>query len=347
LDKYDPNRALSDSRRLFFLTVIIFIQFTFEYGDYVYIRKLSLGLFALMLLGLGVPLVAAQSAGIQYQHSAGIVTLTTEDIDIKVTGVNQAPHFHWWDPNNPTVDYHVMFVKLFEANDTNSDGIFDLGSDSMVGPHFALPTIGWDFSGFEIEQEGGNVTAVHYNFTSTTTHDPRPTGSGENYGHLPSLPTFDVMIEIRVHIDLENPGEFKFDLVIDGWEWTYDDSILVLQFTVTESSHGQNQGDQDPTNFGHTGTQFSFGNGYMQYEPTALAAQNTLEVKASYGEGTGLEAGESVYLAFENFGNETMEYDPILGIEPSTSDSLTTTLLLVGGVVLVIFVAVLVVRSRK
>jgi hypothetical protein len=310
-------------------------------------KKITLSLFAFLLLALGVPFAAAQDTGIQYQESAGIVTLTTDDIDIKVTGANQVPHFHWWDPNSPEVDYHVMFVKIFEANDTNSDGIFDLDTDRMIGPVFALPATGWDFSGFDVEEETGNAKAVHFNFTTTTEHDPRPGGPGGNYGNLPELPSFDVMIQVRVHIDLDNPNEFKFDLIIDGWGWTYDDTLLVLQFTVTESNHGQNQGDQEPAGFTRDGTKFSFENGYMEFEPTAIAAQNTIEVKASYGEGTGQEAGESVYLAFENFGNETLEYDPTLGIVSSTNAFLDmTTLGLIGGAVIVLIIIVVIVKKR-
>ncbi|MBE0527408.1 MAG: hypothetical protein IH631_10725, partial [Candidatus Thorarchaeota archaeon] len=111
-------------------------------------RKTTLALFTLMLVGICIPLAAAQGNSLEYQYSAGIVSLTTDDIAIKVTGNNQAPHFHWWDPNTPDVDYHVMFVKMFEANDTNSDGVFNNASDRVIGAPFALPTTDWDFSGF-------------------------------------------------------------------------------------------------------------------------------------------------------------------------------------------------------
>ncbi|MEE8181770.1 MAG: hypothetical protein V3T87_00485 [Candidatus Thorarchaeota archaeon] len=331
--------------------VDIYTQFGAYYGDVVTIhRNTLLALFALVLMGLGVPLAAAQGSGIQYQHSAGIVTLETEDLSLRVTGVNEVPHFHWWDPDSPTVDYHVMFVKFFEANDTNSNGAYDVETDVMVGPPLALPTADWEFSGFELEQEGDNVTAVHFNFTSTEEHEPRPMDTGESYGSLPEMEPFDVMVQIRVHIDLENPGEMKFDLIVDGWQWTFNDTILVFHFTVTESNHGTSQAGTDPTNFQRTGTKFSFGNGYMEYNETALAAQNTLEVKASYGEETALAAGQAVYLAFENFGNETLEYDPILGIEPSTAgaDILLANLPLIGaGVVAVVVIAVIVLRLKK
>ncbi len=305
--------------------------------------------FALVLIGSTVPLAVAQGNQIQYQHSQGIVTLSTDAIEIKITGAGEVPHFHWWDPNTPTVDYHVMFVKLFEANDTDSNGVFDLDSDTMVGPPFALPTTDWEVSDFLTEEQDGNVTAVHFNMTSTGTHDPRPDGPGNDYGNLPDMGQFDVAVQIQVHMNLESPGEFKFDLVIDGWEWTYEDSILVLQFTVTESNHGQNQGSREPAGFERTGTRFEFNNGYMEYEETALAAQNTIQVRASYGEGTGQEAGESVYLAFENFGNETLEYDPTLGIEADGVLPLfdTNTLLLIGGGVVVLVVIVALLKLRK
>ena len=303
--------------------------------------------FALLLLGVSIPLVSAQNNGVQNSYSAGIVSLSTDDIEIKVTGNNQAPHFQWWDPNNPTVDYHVMFVKLFEANDTNDNGAFDNGTDTIVGPVFPLPTSDWEFSGFVADTDGENVTGVHFNFTTTAMHDPRPQGSG-GYSELPPIAEFDLMIQIRVHMDLANPGEFKFDLIVDGWQWTYEESIFVAQFTITESNHGQNQGVRDPAGFQEmTQYNFTFGAAYMECADEALAAQNTLEVKASHGGSSGLEAGESVYLAFSYFGNETLEYDPILGIDPTTS-SLDTTMLLFAGVgVAIVVIAIVALRVRK
>jgi hypothetical protein len=312
-------------------------------------KKIIIATFAALIVGIGVPLAAAQGNSVQYQYSAGIVTLNTDEISIKVTGNNQAPHFHWWDPNNPTVDYHVMFVKMFEANDTNADGVFTNGTDTMVGAPLVLPTIGWEFSDFAVDEVDGNITAIHFNFTTTTEFDPRPEGVGKDYGNLPSLPSFNVSIEVRVHLNLSTPGEMKFDLIVGGWEWTFDDSILVLQFNVTESNHGEVQGDTDPSGFHKTGTMFQFENGYFQYEETALAANNSLQVKASYGEGTGLEAGEAIYLAFQNFGDEILEYDPILGIESSTSAGVVLDpmiLALIGGAVVVLLLAALVVRKR-
>ncbi|MFW9927496.1 MAG: hypothetical protein ACFFDM_12155 [Candidatus Thorarchaeota archaeon] len=311
-------------------------------------KKTALALFALTIIGLGVPLAAAQSSGILYQYSAGIVSLETDDIAIKATGNDQAPHFHWWDPNNPSVDYHVMFARMFEANDTNADGVYENGVDTMVGAPFALPTTGWDFSGFETVDEDGNTTEVHFNFTTEATFDPRPTGTGVDYGSLPHLPAFDVAMEVNVHIYLENPGEFKFDLSIAGWNWTYEDSLLVLMYTVSESSHGQSHGDADPSGFHKVGTKFQFENGYFEYNETALAAQNTLQVRSSFGEPSGDYSGNAIFLSFENFGNETLEYDPILGILPFEPGIVldSMTIVIIGGVAIIVILAIVLVRRK-
>lgn len=305
--------------------------------------KILLAMLAVVMLGIGVPAVAAQGNALQYNHSAGIVTMSTDSLEVKVVGINQAPHFHWWDPNNEAIDYHMRFVSLFEANDTDSDGVFTHQLDDVIGPRFMLPTAGWEFSGFETDTDGENVTAIHFNFTSTSEFDPRPGGPTGSYGHLPDVEEFDLMVQIRVHLYMANPEEVKFDVVIDGWNWTYDDSILVMQFTITESNHGDGMPENSPGNFQKTGTKFNFNNAYMHYEEEALAleAQNSLQVKASYGEGVGSENGESVYLAFANFGNDTMVYDPILGIEAADTLPIdSTTLLIVGGVALVVIIAI-------
>ena len=311
-------------------------------------KKTSLALFALMLIGMGVPLAAAQSTGILYQHAAGIVSLETDDIAVKVTGNDQAPHFHWWDPNTPDVDYHVMFVRMFEANDTDANGVYDNDTDVMIGAPFVLPTVGWVFSGFETVEEDGNITEVHFNFTTEATFDPRPEGTGIDFGHLPSLPSFDVNVSVNVHMNLSNPGEFKFDLIVEGWSWTYEDSILVIMFTVTESAHGQAQGDSDPSGFHKVGTKFQFENGYFEYEETALAANNTLQVKASFGDASGSYSGNAVYLAFENFGDETLEYDPVLGVVPSEPGLVLDpmTLGIVAGAAVIILLAIVLVRRK-
>ncbi len=312
--------------------------------------KTLIAISTLVILGMTMPVAAVGTGAIQYQYTAGMIALQTEDIGVMIPAAGEVPHFRWWDPNNTEQDYHMMFVKLFEANDTNSDGVFTLGTDHIIGPAFALPTTDWEFSGFDVEYgEDNNTSAVHFNLTSTTTHDPRPAGNPQ-YGMLPYMQPFNVTIQIRVHISTQSLSSIKFDIILAGWQWTYNDSILVLQFTLTQSKHGAASGTNAPEGLYQEQTRFQFGNGYMQYEPTALAAQNTIQVKASHGVGTGSESGEAIYLAFENFGNDTLVYDPTIGIGYDGTVGLiplTPEMLLVVSGLMVLFVAVAVIIRKK
>jgi hypothetical protein len=329
---------------------VIYTQFGIYLGDKLQnSKKVIIAILAVLMLGITLPTAAAQSNPMQYQHSAGIVALSTDSLEIRIVGANTSPHFHWWSTTDPSIDYHMKFVSLFEANDTDSDVAFTRGIDTIVGPRFMLPLTNWEFSGFQTDTDGENITAVHFNFTTVEGFDPRPEGAEYNWTHLPSLASFDLTVQIRVHLYMDSPSEVKFDVIIDGWNWTYDNSILVFQFVITESNHGAGQPETAPGQFHRTETKFQFSNGYMEYEPTALAANNSLQVKASYGESVDLEAGESVYLAFENFGNETLVYDPTIGVESTSGLPLldTPTLYLIGGVVSVVVIVAIALRLRR
>ena len=294
--------------------------------------QLIVALAAVVLLA-SVPYVAAQQSGIEYQYATGMVSLTTDDIGVRVAAYNQVPHFHWWNASVPGTDYHVMFLKLFEADDTDDDGAFDPETDRIVGVPYLLPSSNWDFSGFDVVEQDSIISEVHFNFTVTETFIP----------DIPGLPiempvSFDVTIQIRVHIDVANPHEMKFDVVISGWTWAYEESILVFQFIVTESTHGADQGTIEPSVFSQEGSRFDFGEGYMDYVEYAQAGESVVQVQGTRGRGTGEENGKSIYLAFEYFGDETLEYDPIIGIiavEDGFGIDYNQLLLMVGGVSIV------------
>ncbi|TXT53865.1 MAG: conserved exported protein of unknown function [Candidatus Thorarchaeota archaeon] len=304
--------------------------------------KIMIALAALLLLAT-VPFVAAQQNGPQYNHSNGVATVTTDNLGLKVTAANQVPHFHFWDANDstPGTDYHVMFSKFFEANDTDDDGTYTPGTDSRVYDPLVLPSLGWEFSGFETE--GDPIDMIHFNFTSTETFTPGGPPTLADNGPPASM---DITIKILVHIDLANDNEMKFDIMLDGWDWTYDDSILVFQFIVSESQHGEENGTAEPTSFQQEGATFNFGEAYMEVAQTAVAGNEsspqTVQVRASHGSSAAEETGESVYISFENFGNESLYYDPTLGIG---SDGLGiidyNQLLLIGvGVTVVVLIAI-------
>ncbi|MHA3964663.1 MAG: hypothetical protein AM325_014120 [Candidatus Thorarchaeota archaeon SMTZ1-45] len=320
-------------------------------------RRLLAALAAMVVLA-SVPFVAAQPYRhmFQFEESLGVVSITTGEIGVRVTADGEVPHFHWWNETDPGTDYHIMFNRLFEANDSNEDMIFDPGVDAIVGGAFSLPKADWDFSGFLTEEQNDVVTALHFNFTTTETYDH---GSGmvtmpgmhRIPGHTNPM---DVEIQIRIHFYLATPDQFKFDLRISGWEWTNTDSILVFQFTVGESEHNRNISERDVSRVDQEGTKFSFGNAWMEYAQHAFAgnASHQVEVRASHGEGLMAQEHKSLFIAFEYFGDETLDYDPILGISP-----LSTTwtflgidynqLVLLAGGFSVLAIIVIAVRYRN
>ncbi|MHA2602011.1 MAG: hypothetical protein AM324_007775 [Candidatus Thorarchaeota archaeon SMTZ1-83] len=312
-------------------------------------RKAMIITLALAALLASVPFVAAQSSGIEYQHANGVVSLTTDTIGVKVSAYNQVPHFHFWDENDttPGADYHVLFSNIFEANDTNDNGVYDAGVDHRYGDPYTLPATDWDFSGFITEQDGDVITAVHFNFTNSETYAPPVTTV------LADMPiSMNLEIEIRVHINLTNSNQMKFDFSLEGWEWMYEDSLLVFQFTVAESEHGQNAGTSEPADFNQDseGYRFEFGDAYMECAKYAFTGNGThqVQMKASHGNTEQNQESKSVYLAFEYFGNETLDYDPTLGVLSTAANPLDiTTMLLVGGsAAAVIVVAALIVKMR-
>ena len=284
--------------------------------------KIALALFALTIVGLGVPMAnAANDTGILYQSSPGIATLETDSIAVRVTGNNQAPHFHWWNMTNAVTDYHVMFVKMFNANDTNADGKYETSIDTILGDPFMLPTTGWNFSDFLVIENEGIATEVHFNFTTTESE--------------PS-------ITVCVHMYADKPNEFKFDIIVENWQWADESSILVLMFTLTTSIHGEPGPGLTPAAPHKVANKWSFGEAYFEYCETATAAENSVEVKSSFGD------GDAIYLAFENYGDETLVYDPILGI--SSSETIVSldpiTIGLVGGIAIIAMLAIVLIRRR-
>lgn len=274
-----------------------------------------------MMVLASVPFVAAQPHHrmFQFEESLGVVTITTGEIGVRVAADGEVPHFAWWNETDPGTDYHIMFNRLFEANDTNENGAFDRGIDYLVGSLFRLPMDDWEFSGFVTEEQNDVITAIHFNFTNTNTYDHHGSGMTTIPG-MPGMPghtnPMDVEIQIRIHFYLATPDQFKFDLVVSGWEWTSTDSILVFQFAVGESEHNRNISERDVSTIDHEGQEFTFGNAWMEYAQNAFAgnASHQVQVRASHGDPLMVQERKSIFIAFEYFGDETLEYDPILGI---------------------------------
>lgn len=301
---------------------------------------IAISLLALLSL---LPVVSAQWSGIQYQYSNGIAILSNDEIGIRVSALNQVPHFQWWNLTSPGSDYHVQFLRIFEANDSNLDEVFTPGEDHVIGQSFALPSTNWVFSGFLEEHQNDVITAVHFNYSNTDIFTPQ----GPSFDPATEATTDELSVQIRVHFYLTTPQQFKFDIAISEWNWTDDDSVLVFQFIVAQSEHGQPDVSEEPSEIVHTGNKFTFGHAYMEYAQNAFAENGThqVQVKGSHGQDTSPQEGKFVYLTFEHFEGD-LDYDPVLGLVGTDSTSVwddlgidyNQLLLLAGGLSLVVLV---------
>ncbi|MHA2601310.1 MAG: hypothetical protein AM324_004165 [Candidatus Thorarchaeota archaeon SMTZ1-83] len=314
-------------------------------------------LIAAVLLASAPFAVAQHQHGFHFEHSVGATTISTAEIGVMVSANGEVPHFRWWNESDPGTDYHVMFSAFFEANDTDMDGAFTPGEDQHIGAVFSLPMADWEFSGFVTEEQNDVVTALHFNFTNTDTISHQGPGMMTTIPGMPGMPghtsPMDIEIQIRVHFYLATPDQFKFDLRVSGWEWTYDDSILVFQFRVAESQHLHSQVGQ-VSEIAHEGNKFSFGYGWMEYTQNAFAGNAThqVQVRASHGPAMGTQDGNAIFIAFENFGNETLDYDPIIGFtQLGTTWTFFgidyTQLLILAGGVSIVAVVVIAAKNRQ
>ena len=88
-------------------------------------KKIIIALLAVVMLGISLPAASAQSHQLDYEHSNGIVSMSTDEIEIRVVGANEQPHFHWWSPDNPAYDYHMRFVSTQENLDQKRNKVID------------------------------------------------------------------------------------------------------------------------------------------------------------------------------------------------------------------------------
>jgi predicted transcriptional regulator len=281
---------------------------------------------------------AGQNDQIQYKRTAGLVEITTPELAVKVTSNGSVPHFHFWKPSEKdSMHYHIKFLRLFEVNDINGDEKYDKGEDILIGSPLLLPSINWDLSEFTIEEgpDSEGVQAVHFNFTHSLSSD---------WG----VPGVNIYIQIRVHLYATELNEMKFDLLISGWDWQLMDSLLVLQFTVSGSSNEEDPNDDDPIPMVQDNNQFQFEEGFMEYAEQAQSGKNNIQVYGTHN--NGLEAGDkgaSIYLAFTNFGDETLEYDPTIGILSGIKTPQITSMWIIVIPIILILIPLIIVISKE
>jgi hypothetical protein len=298
----------------------------------------ALGLVFLMVAGF-VATTAADGTGLQWQYDAGNkqVTVTTSELDIRVSTGGQVPHFMFWDPTiadpNARLTYHVQFYQLIEFDDTDADGVYTNGTDTNVRI-LALAAINWTFSGFLVEETNGSVTAVHFNFTLADVHPP------QGYEEL--------FVQLRCHVNASKPEELKFDVVISGWPWANSGTYLALRWDLMVQSPGTAMYRHASRYQYHVENRtYAFDGAYVSYRNTANVGLSTVPVNCSISEQVDKTR---FYIVYPNFGNETLEHDPEVGLGDTTVEPPVVPLLLVvgaGALACGVIAAAVLVRRRR
>ena len=333
-------------------------------GNVVTVKKMKakhfafgIGLIALILLTSGV--MADSDTGIEYEYQNGISVLTIDDVEIKVNTFGNVPIFHY--NKAAGLNYTVLFKQLVEYQDLNEDGVFQYNENLAGSPIFSLMSVKWTFSGFEVEEEAGITTAVHFNFTSS---------------QIMGVFQPDLEIVITAHLYLEGQeidgyeleaGELKFDLYISGWDWAEVDSFLAVRFDITPSEGAQFRNTHgQPVDTGVNSTnlekkaqlvenkmkqQFNISAanevgyfGFANQSQIKTLAENQYRhsnVNASYssnGAGT-----LQVFLSFEHF--DELIYDPSIGSYTIDDETEGTPLSIIAAIAPLVVFAVL--RKRK
>ncbi len=298
-------------------------------------------LFVSLMLVSMIQVASGDNNGLQYSEENKNVTISYENMTLVVNAGGQVPMFHL--ELNDGFGFNVIFKQIAEYYDTNNDGAFQYNETTITSEQqgkpdihhsniLALPSVKWDFSGFNTESDdNGKIIAIHFNFTSESIRDPA-------YA--------DFNIQIRAHLYLDNQTidnytiiggqELKFDIAMSNWPWIRNDTNLALRFDITPLKNGNKiknpNGGEINTHDNITGqehkvenqhmnkAQFEIGNdtekGFFAYANQARYNDSNQfgSVNASYA--TLGDGSVQTYLSFEHF--DSVEYDPSIGYTTST-----------------------------
>ncbi|MHA1238222.1 MAG: hypothetical protein ACTSSJ_03105 [Candidatus Odinarchaeia archaeon] len=193
------------------------------------------GLLALLLL-LPLPTLtnAQPSNDVHYAYSSGQVTITTDKLAVKVTGISgegdSIVHFLFWNVNDNSTVYHVKFVQLIEFIDSNGDNAFQY-DEHVPTRVLALQSLKWNFSGFVNDSAG-----IHFNFTLDTPSANNPYFDVSGLTVILSCHLYYDNVSVD-GISIAGLAELKINVVIAGWPWSSNDpnTALALRMDITSS----------------------------------------------------------------------------------------------------------------
>jgi hypothetical protein len=247
--------------------------------------------FSIILISLLVlSATVSTNAKVDREKKSDNATIETDTLAVDIKGGANVPFFFFWKVGEESTTYKLQLDQIFEAVDDNGNSQYDLGEDTRVPNSFlALSSLFWNFSDFDVVTDFNDVTTeLHFNLTSIE-HIGNPFDDG-------------LLVQFRMHITSANDAEFKFDVVIDGYEFSDPEAMLVLGFKLITT------GKHDPVKDGDT---VEFGDGYLQSESTAVDGNETIASGLSTGEE---EGNKKIYVSYEHFEGR-MVHDPTIGVQ--------------------------------
>ena len=244
----------------------------------------------------------------------GDIEVTTGEIVITMPS-GQVPFYFFYSLANPNTTYRVQFDALFEVADLDGDGIYNQSSETPVQNSFtALAQMDWVFGEFINDTVDGEVTAVHFNITGSSTVNPE---------------IGDLIVQFRNHVSLVgNSTELKFDVVINNYSWQDNTNTTMLIFAYKLIVIGDDNYKGSPDMANDTASDaVSFGSGFFESNTTAEGINSTEVVSAtvSLGDGAGADGADAdprIYIAYSHFESDLV-HDPTIGIDESTDDGST------------------------
>ncbi|MEM2109995.1 MAG: hypothetical protein QW327_05875 [Candidatus Odinarchaeota archaeon] len=336
--------------------------------------------FLIMALLTVSPIIAntlAQPSPISYSYQSGQLTLQTDKITVRVTGLSgtgsdNMPHIIFWNPDDNNTIYHLKFIQLVEFIDENGDQVFQYNETATGNPVFSFASSQWNFSGF-VEEEYG----VSCNFTLDSSKIPV---GGLNLSDFTMILTVHIYsIDQQITVNGENTTvhglyEVKVDIIMSGWDWQTSDpaTMLALRLDLTWQTGAEaqlriglpggnsvdvgtiiNQGEeqkiintaeiQEQLNF--TGTDNST-LAYFKFVDVAQDDLGPLNVTSSYST---TDSGIKLYLCYPKW-NGTLIHDPTIGVTENiltTVPFFITLVMILGGVIAVSVVGGLLILKKN
>jgi hypothetical protein len=281
------------------------------------------GILALLLVA---PAAAGAAAEPRFQENSKRYEL--ENDDISVWFQRKKPLLKVFPTDNESRSYQLHMHRVVEFQDADGDDAYD-ESEAVAFVSLARA------DAYNVSKRS-EANAVHFELSLNTTLKSRGSG-GDVPSPQPPLGDGDtaranVSLAFHVYGDdrtLEttggnvtvDPGEVKYDIEVDRWDWTAEDSQLAFvgQFPAGNGTEAQAQDGEDRVSVQQNGTEIGYTTWQDQARIDTGNGTETVDVVPSYDE---QENGTvQVALAYSATAYDSLLHDPTSGVTTSSTST--------------------------